>query len=201
MNRDLIFNELIRRHEPWLRGVIKKSIFDAEERDDVFQDLCLHILSKLREEKADEIAKWESGAWLNRIANNFCTDFLRRKNTKNNKFKKSTTSYNQDHDASEFDRQAYRGGYAEFELPDVGLRSYLLDIDEVLKAFEKKHPTDYEYVHRRYVLGHELRKIGAELNLINPSVSIARAIEKLRKMIKSKVLLEQFDAFFSTDFI
>lgn len=200
MNRDLIFNELIRRNEPWLRGIVKKFIFDAHEHDDVFQDLCLHILSKLREATDDEITKWESGAWLNRIATNFCKDVLRRKTSKKNKFRKSTASYNQENDASEFDRQAYRGGYAEFDLPDGNLRSYLLDIEEVLKAFEAKYPKDYDYVYRRFVLGHEVKKIGTELNLPNASQSIQRALEKLKEMIKSKALLKQFDTFFSTDF-
>jgi hypothetical protein len=70
----------------------------------------------------------------------------------------------------------------------------------VLKDFALKHPKDAMYIKRHFMEGVDVGNIGREFNDINPSQTIKRAVQKLKKMINSDALLERFDLFFSTDF-
>ena len=77
MNRDFLFNEIIRRNETKLRKKIAATFFSKVNLDDVYQDVCIHILVKIRNENDENISKWEAEAWLMTVTNNFCTDKLR----------------------------------------------------------------------------------------------------------------------------
>ncbi len=198
MNRDLILNEVIRRNSGMLRNIIRK--YFKQNEDDIYQDLCLHLLDKIRNAEEDELSKWSSGAWLNTVANNRCKDFLRHQNSKTYQATQGMESLNHSDDASEFDRRIFAGGHNEFETNDPSLSKYVLEINSVLKEFALKHPKDAMYIKRHFMEGVDVGNIGREFNDINPSQTIKRAVQKLKKMINSDALLERFDLFFSTDF-
>jgi DNA-directed RNA polymerase specialized sigma24 family protein len=72
LNRDLFFKEIIRRNENRLRRKIAKTFFNGVNIDDIYQDLCIHILNKIRSEEEGALPRWESEAWLLSVTSNFC---------------------------------------------------------------------------------------------------------------------------------
>ena len=59
MNRDFLFNEIIRRNETKLRKKIAATFFSKVNLDDVYQDVCIHILGKIRNENDENLSKKE----------------------------------------------------------------------------------------------------------------------------------------------
>lgn len=194
MNRDFLFNEIIRRNETKLRKKIAATFFSKVNLDDVYQDVCIHILGKIRNENDENLSKWEAEAWLMTVTNNFCTDKLR--SIKSQKQVKKNILVLLD-DFSEVDRKLFAAKQSHFNALDPSLSKKEIDINKLMKFLNER---DQTLIVLRFFRNYSIRAIDLELGLNNSAVYIERAVEKLRKVLNVDRHLEFFDQFFSTDF-
>jgi RNA polymerase sigma factor (sigma-70 family) len=194
LNRDFLFNEIIRRNETKLRKKIAATFFSKVNLDDVYQDVCIHILGKIRNEKDENLSKWEAEAWLMTVTNNFCTDKLR--SLKSQKQVKKNILVLLD-DFSEVDRKLFAAKQSHFNALDPSLSKKEIDINKLLKFLNER---DQTLIVLRFFRNYSIRAIDLELGLNNSAVYIERAVEKLRKVLNVDRHLDFFDQFFSTDF-
>ena len=194
MNRDFLFNEIIRRNETKLRRKIAATFFSKVNLDDVYQDVCIHILGKIRNENDENLSKWEAEAWLMKVTNNFCTDKLR--SLKSQKQGKKNILVLLD-DFSEVDRKLFAAKQSHFNALDPSLSKKEIDINKLMKFLNER---DQTLIVLRFFRNYSIRAIDLELGLNNSAVYIERAVEKLRKVLNVDRHLDFFDQFFSTDF-
>lgn len=194
MNRDFLFNEIIRRNETKLRKKIAATFFSKVNLDDVYQDVCIHILGKIRNENDENLSKWEAEAWLMTVTNNFCTDKLR--SLKSQKQVKKNILVLLD-DFSEVDRKLFAAKQSHFNALDPSLSKKEIDINKLMKFLNER---DQTLIVLRFFRNYSIRAIDVELGLNNSAVYIERAVEKLRKVLNVDRHLDFFDQFFSTDF-
>ena len=194
MNRDFLFNEIIRRNETKLRKKIAATFFSKVNLDDVYQDVCIHILGKIRNENDENLSKWEAEAWLMTVTNNFCTDKLR--SLKSQKQGKKNILVLLD-DFSEVDRKLFATKQSHFNALDPSLSKKEIDINKLMKFLNER---DQTLIVLRFFRNYSIRAIDLELGLNNSAVYIERAVEKLRKVLNVDRHLDFFDQFFSTDF-
>ena len=194
MNRDFLFNEIIRRNETKLRKKIAATFFSKVNLDDVYQDVCIHILGKIRNENDENLSKWEAEAWLMTVTNNFCTDKLR--SLKSQKQVKKNILVLLD-DFSEVDRKLFASKQSHFNALDPSLSKKEIDINKLMKFLNER---DQMLIVLRFFRNYSIRDIDIELGLNNSAVYIERAVEKLRKVLNVDRHLDFFDQFFSTDF-
>ncbi len=194
MNRDFLFNEIIRRNETKLRKKIAATFFSKVNLDDVYQDVCIHILVKIRNENDENLSKWEAEAWLMTVTNNFCTDKLR--SLKSHKQVKKNILVLLD-DFSEVDRKLFASKQSHFNAMDPSLSKKEIDINKLMKFLNER---DQMLIVLRFFRNYSIRDIDIELGLNNSAVYIERAVEKLRKVLNVDRHLDFFDQFFSTDF-
>ena len=194
MNRDFLFNEIIRRNETKLRKKIASTFFSKVNLDDVYQDVCIHILVKIRNENDENLSKWEAEAWLMTVTNNFCTDKLR--SLKSQKQVKKNILVLLD-DFSEVDRKLFAAKQSHFNSLDPSLSKKEIDINKLMKFLNER---DQTLIVLRFFRNYSIRAIDLELGLNNSAVYIERAVEKLRKVLNVDRHLDFFDQFFSTDF-
>ena len=194
MNRDFLFNEIIRRNETKLRKKIAATFFSKVNLDDVYQDVCIHILGKIRNENDENLSKWEAEAWLMKVTNNFCTDKLR--SLKSQKQVKKNILVLLD-DFSEVDRKLFATKQSHFNALDPSLSKKEIDINKLMKFLNER---DQTLIVLRFFRNYSIRAIDVELGLNNSAVYIERAVEKLRKVLNVDRHLDFFDQFFSTDF-
>ena len=194
MNRDFLFNEIIRRNETKLRRKIAATFFSKVNLDDVYQDVCIHILGKIRNEKDENLSNWEAEAWLMTVTNNFCTDKLR--SLKSQKQVKKNILVLLD-DFSEVDRKLFAAKQSHFNALDPSLSKKEIDINKLMKCLNER---DQTLIVLRFFRNYSIRAIDLELGLNNSAVYIERAVEKLRKVLNVDRHLDFLDQFFSTDF-
>jgi len=194
LNRDFLFNEIIRRNETKLRKKIAATFFSKVNLDDVYQDVCIHILVKIRNENDENLSKWEAEAWLMTVTNNFCTDKLR--SLKSHKQVKKNILVLLD-DFSEVDRKLFASKQSHFNAMDPSLSKKEIDINKLMKFLNER---DQMLIVLRFFRNYSIRDIDIELGLNNSAVYIERAVEKLRKVLNVDRHLDFFDQFFSTDF-
>lgn len=194
MNRDFLFNEIIRRNETKLRRKIAATFFSKVNLDDVYQDVCIHILGKIRNEKDENLSNWEAEAWLMTVTNNFCTDKLR--SLKSQKQVKKNILVLLD-DFSEVDRKLFAAKQSHFNALDPSMSKKEIDINKLMKCLNER---DQTLIVLRFFRNYSIRAIDVELGLNNSAVYIERAVEKLRKVLNVDRHLDFFDQFFSTDF-
>ena len=194
MNRDFLFNEIIRRNETKLRKKIASTFFSKVNLDDVYQDVCIHILGKIRNENDENLSKWEAEAWLMTVTNNFCTDKLRSLKSHKQVKKKILVLLD---DFSEVDRKLFTSMQSHFNAMDPSLSKKEIDINKLIKFLNER---DQMLIVLRFFRNYSIRDIDIELGLNNSAVYIERAVEKLRKVLNVDRHLDFFDQFFSTDF-
>ena len=194
MNRDFLFNEIIRRNETKLRKKIAATFFSKVNLDDVYQDVCIHILGKIRNENDENLSKWEAEAWLMTVTNNFCTDKLRSLKSHNQVKKNILVLLD---DFSEVDRKLFASKQSHFNAMDPSLSKKEIDINKLMKFLNER---DQMLIVLRFFRNYSIRAIDIELGLNNSAVYIERAVEKLRKVLNVDRHLDFFDQFFSTDF-
>ena len=194
MNRDLFFKEIIRRNENRLRRKIAKTFFNGVNIDDIYQDLCIHILNKIRSEQEGTLPRWESEAWLLSVTSNFCVDILRKIKSKK---RKGVEIKSYTDDSSEMDRKTYRGGYADYSDNDPSKTVKEIDLSEGIRSLKER---DRTLITLRYLQGKSIKEIDDLTGLTNSAVYIKRAIAQLRASIDIDSYLDQFDELYPTDF-
>jgi RNA polymerase sigma factor (sigma-70 family) len=194
LNRDLFFKEIIRRNENRLRRKIAKTFFNGVNIDDIYQDLCIHILNKIRSEQEGTLPRWESEAWLLSVTSNFCIDILRKIKSKK---RKGVEIKSYTDDSSEMDRKTYRGGYADYSDNDPSKTVKEIDLSEGIRSLKER---DRTLITLRYLQGKSIKEIDDLTGLTNSAVYIKRAIAQLRASIDIDSYLDQFDELYPTDF-
>lgn len=194
MNRDLFFKEIIRRNENRLRRKIAKTFFNGVNIDDIYQDLCIHILNKIRSEQEGTLPRWESEAWLLSVTSNFCIDILRKIKSKK---RKGVEIKSYTDDSSEMDRKTYQGGYADYSYNDPSKTIKEIDLSEGFRSLKER---DRTLITLRYLQGKSIKEIDELTGLTNSAVYIKRAIAQLRASIDIDSYLDQFDELYPTDF-
>jgi RNA polymerase sigma factor (sigma-70 family) len=194
LNRDLFFKEIIRRNENRLRRKIAKTFYNGVNIDDIYQDLCIHILNKIRSEEEGTLPRWESEAWLLSVTGNFCIDILRK--MKPGK-RKGVEIKSYTDDSSEMDRKAYQGGYADYSENDPSKTTVEIDLSEAIRSLKDR---DRTLITLRYLQGKSIKEIDELTGLTNSAVYIKRAIAQLRASIDIESYLDQFDELYPTDF-
>ncbi len=194
MNRDLFFKEIIRRNENRLRRKIAKTFFNGVNIDDIYQDMCIHILNKIRSEQEGTLPRWESEAWLLSVTSNFCIDILRKIKSKK---RKGVEIKSYTDDSSEMDRKTYRGGYADYSDNDPSKTVKEIDLSEGIRSLKER---DRTLITLRYLQGKSIKEIDDLTGLTNSAVYIKRAIAQLRASIDIDSYLDQFDELYPTDF-
>jgi RNA polymerase sigma factor (sigma-70 family) len=194
LNRDLFFKEIIRRNESRLRRKISKTMFNKVNVDDIYQDLCWHILNKIRLEEEGSLIRWESESWLLSVTGNFCIDVLRKLKSANRRGieLKSYTD-----DSTEMDRKTYHGGYADYSENDPSRSRIEIDLSEAIRSLNER---DRTLITLRYLRGLSIKEIDEVTGLTNSAVYIKRAIVQLRNTIGIDAYLDHFDDLYPTDF-
>jgi RNA polymerase sigma factor (sigma-70 family) len=177
-----------------LRKKIASTFFSKVNLDDVYQDVCIHILGKIRNENDENLSKWEAESWLMTVTNNFCTDKLR--SLKSQKQVKKNILVLLD-DFSEVDLKLFATKQSHFNALDPSLSKKEIDINKLMKFLNER---DQTLIVLRFFRNYSIRDIDSELGLNNSAVYIERAVEKLRKALNVDRHLDFFDQFFSTDF-
>ena len=182
MRVNTLFNEIYRRHHSLIKGIIRKFFPDSDEANDVFQDLSIHILEKIRNADPEEIKKWESGAWINTVCSNKCLDILKGK--KNNSVSIDGTN-----------NSGLNLQIADKEKDDnlILFKTTFRSFIGTLKSDEQK------IIILRFINGYSVKKIGEIMELSNPSVYLARAIEKLKKYFDGTEFIKHFDRLLFSD--
>jgi RNA polymerase sigma factor (sigma-70 family) len=187
MDRRLLFEEILRRHESDIRRTIGSKFPNKMDADDIFQELAIHILNKLEEESDEELERWDVKGWLIRITGNFCLTELRKKNTKKGRAMKDLP----DEDA--FDRgQFHKGGGYDPE-QDPSRSSLGVDIAELLSNLNER---DRMIVILKHFEGRSVEEIDQIMDITNSAQYYKRAIERLQRTIGVERYREAFDDFF-----
>ena len=84
MNNNFIINEILRRFSDPIRMVIRGYFNNKMDADDVYQNVTMHIMNKIKliEQDSDLEIKLKSKPYIIRATKNFCID-IKRKQTRN----------------------------------------------------------------------------------------------------------------------
>jgi len=182
MNRNLLYNELIRRHYSLIKRIVRQYFPNQMDADDVFQEVTMHFLHKLEEISAEEMVKWESAAWLTTVCKNKCKDILKSSRNK--------TKYYSQSDPEMFSNSSVYGAEdKKQETWKTSLREVLIE----LNSDERK------IIILRFIKGYSVKEVGDIMGLSNPSVYINRILQKLKKVVNSTVFFDQFDGWVLED--
>jgi len=182
MNRNLLYNELIRRNNSLIKRIVRQYFPNQMDADDVFQEVTMHFLQKLEEISAEEIVKWESAAWLTTVCKNKCKDIL--------KSAKNKSKYLSQSDPENLSNSSF------VHVEDKNEETWKTSLREVLiqlKSDERK------IILLRFIKGYTVKEVGDIMGLSNPSVYINRALQKLKKVVNSKVFFDHFDGWVLED--
>lgn len=189
LNHDMIFNEIMRRHEKIVRIEIAGYFENEMDRQDIFQEIAVHILEKLRESDSEGLSKWTSGGWIRTVTRNKCLDIL-RKNQKESKRSKDLL----DNDA--FERAATHSPYLEKDQfkPDKTWKDF--SIEELLMELNDQ---DRQLIVLKFFKKLSIKEIDEITGKKNSSVYIERVLIKLKKLNGVDGFFDKFDGYNITD--
>lgn len=190
MNRRLLFTELIRRHESNIRKTIRVRIKNSMDADDVFQDLCMHILDKIERESEDQLSKWDSKSWMATVTINYCYSVLRKVTSKKSRRMADLP------DDETLERKAYQKGEAGMNQDDPSRSVKHFQIDDILSLLNER---DQTIIILKLFENRSMEEIDEITGLTNSSQYYKRAIEKIRNKIDVDGFKDQYDDFFFDD--
>lgn len=190
MNRRLLFEEIIRRHEKSIRRAIRNKFPNEMEADDLFQDLAIHIMQKLDDAEEDELAVWEADAWIMKVTANFCFSEFRKRGTKKRKVMKDLP------DDSAIERGAYHSGWTHENDSDPSISSKGIDLDQILLDLNER---ERRIIVLKLFEGYSVQEIDHTLGITNSAQYYKRAIERIRSRLNVDLYKEMFDDFFPLD--
>lgn len=174
MNRDLLLNEILRRYNSLLKRIIGDYFTDSDDASDVYQNLSIFLLNRLRNEDDDHLARWDTPSWLRVVTKHFCLDVIRE-----NKAKKriSTVNYESDDAFYAAIHSSSKVQHDEMNPFESRLRV------NIVEAMSKLNERDRRIIVLRYFEEKSIQAINDEMGLTNGSVYIERAGKKLLKII------------------
>jgi RNA polymerase sigma factor (sigma-70 family) len=185
LNNDMIFNELMRRFERMIRSEIYAYFANEMDRQDIFQEISIHILKKLRSSERLELAKWDSGGWVRIVTKNKCLDII----------KKRTRELKQSKDLSDedlFEKAANQSPYLENNDIRIDKTWKEIDVAHLLMQLAER---ERQIIILRYFKKMPIKDIDAIMNVSNSSVYLDRVIKKLRKINGAATFFDFFDEY------
>ena len=175
------FDILLERNQSRLFSYILFVVRDREQANDLFQETCVKIITKLQEGKYTTTGKF--GAWIMRIAHNVIMDWYRSKRSD------KTVEQGNDNDLSKF---------SPADLLDLNVENrYVNDqvMSDVKKIMNLLPATQREVVFMRFYQDLSFKEI-AELTNVSINTALGRmryAILNMRRIAKAHNVVLQLD--------
>ena len=184
MDSRSIFNELIRRHSDYIRYVVSRYFKNSMEQDDIFQDLMLHLMLKVK--KLDpEHPEQNIKGWVGAVTTNFCISIFRKRN------KKTAIKFKDFENDSLIDN--HRDNTFVSNVVNAGSRSTkMIDVERMLSQLKER---DRQIIVLYFFKNYSHKEIENIMNLKNSSLYVSRIIEKLKTLENANSFFEYFDDF------
>ena len=185
----IIFNELIHRFSKPIERVIAKYFQNSMDRDDVYQDVMIHIFEQLKKIEGDDFSKWEAESWIKVVVKNKCISILRVVQ-RDSKKEKSTV------DDSHLDFEIASSSFADKPMVSSSRSLKSFKVEDLLMQLNER---DRTLIILRYFKNLSIKEIDQISGLSNCAVYLLRAIEKLKKIVGAETFFMYFDDFIIED--
>jgi len=185
----IIFNELIHRFSKPIERVIAKYFQNSMDRDDVYQEVMIHIFEQLKKIEGDDFSKWEAESWIKVVVKNKCISILRVVQ-RDSKKEKSTV------DDSHLDFEIASSSFADKPMVDSARSLKSFKVEDLLMQLNER---DRMLIILRYFKNLSIKEINEISGLSNCAVYLLRAIEKLKKIVGAETFYLYFDDFIIED--
>jgi RNA polymerase sigma-70 factor (ECF subfamily) len=185
----IIFNELIHRFCKPIERVIAKYFQNSMDRDDVYQEVMIHIFEQLKKIEGDDFSKWEAESWIKVVVKNKCISILRVVQ-RDSKKEKSTV------DDSHLDFEIASSSFADKPMVDSARSLKSFKVEDLLMQLNER---DRMLIILRYFKNLSIKEINEISGLSNCAVYLLRAIEKLKKIVGAETFYLYFDDFIIED--
>jgi RNA polymerase sigma factor (sigma-70 family) len=182
MNVNTLFNELILRHSKSIRYVISTYFTNSMDRDDVQQEVLIHILDQLKKTTDEELSRWESEGWIKVVVRNKCISILRSQQRENRTEKQIT-------DDNHLEKEIHDSSFHEDAVFEFEKNNKVIKIRELLGILNER---DRKLIILRFFKNYSIKQIDELLNVNNSAVYILRAIDRLKR----EVGVDQFFTYF-----
>lgn len=185
----IIFNELIHRFSKPIERVIAKYFQNSMDRDDVYQEVMIHIFEQLKKIEGDDFSKWEAESWIKVVVKNKCISILRVVQ-RDSKKEKSTV------DDSHLDFEIASSSFADKPMVSSSRSLKSFKVEDLLMQLNER---DRTLIILRYFKNLSIKEIDQISGLSNCAVYLLRAIEKLKKIVGAETFFMYFDDFIIED--
>ena len=185
----IIFNELIHRFSKPIERVIAKYFQNSMDRDDVYQEVMIHIFEQLKKIEGDDFSKWEAESWIKVVVKNKCISILRVVQ-RDSKKEKSTV------DDSHLDFEIASSSFADKPMVSSSRSLKSFKVEDLLMQLNER---DRTLIILRYFKNLSIKEIDQISGLSNCAVYLLRAIEKLKKIVGAETFYLYFDDFIIED--
>lgn len=185
----IIFNELIHRFSKPIERVIAKYFQNSMDRDDVYQEVMIHIFEQLKKIEGDDFSKWEAESWIKVVVKNKCISILRVVQ-RDSKKEKSTV------DDSHLDFEIASSSFADKPMVSSAISLKSFKVEDLLMQLNER---DRTLIILRYFKNLSIKEIDQISGLSNCAVYLLRAIEKLKKIVGAETFYLYFDDFIIED--
>lgn len=185
----VIFKELIHRFNKPIKSVIGKYFQNSMDRDDVYQDVMLHIFDQLKKVDSDDFSKWEAESWVKVVVKNKCISILRAQHRASSK-EKSTV------DDSHLDFEVSTSSFADKPTVSSAMSTKSFNVEDLLMQLNER---DRKLILLRFYKNLSIKEIDQITGLTNCAVYILRAIEKLKTIVGADTFYTYFDDFIIED--
>ena len=185
----IIFNELIHRFSKPIERVIAKYFQNSMDRDDVYQEVMIHIFEQLKKIEGDDFSKWEAESWIKVVVKNKCISILRVVQ-RDSKKEKSTV------DDSQLDFEIASSSFADKPMVSSSRSLKSFKVEDLLMQLNER---DRTLIILRYFKNLSIKEIDQISGLSNCAVYLLRAIEKLKKIVGAETFYLYFDDFIIED--
>jgi RNA polymerase sigma factor (sigma-70 family) len=189
MKYSVIYKELIHRFKNPIERVIGKYFQNSMDRDDVYQEVMIHIFEQLKKIEGDDFKKWEAESWVKVVVKNKCISMLRVIN-RDSKKEKTTL------DDSHLDFEISISSFADKPLIQTSRSLKLIKVEDLLMQLNER---DRQLIILRFFKNMTVKEMDHITGLTNCAVYVLRAIDKLKKLIGADSFYTYFDDFVIED--
>lgn len=185
MNAQVIYREVIARYSKTIRFVIGNYFNNTMDRDDVYQEIMIHIFEQLQKSSELDLERWTSEGWIKVIVKNKCISILRVQQ-RDQRYEKSVT------DDTQLEREIDSSSYTDQGVNEGAKSTKTIRISELLASLNER---DRQLLILRYFKNYSIKELDDTLGIKNAAVYILRAVEKLKKEIGVDQFFTYFDGF------
>lgn len=157
---------LLQRHWTWLKGLVYSVLADSRDLDDVLQDVCLRVITKIHTLREPERFR----AWLAILARREALKHCRQRTQESSHFRGRSVSQEPD-------------AYAEGPLDDVERKELCGHILDVVKTLPQKYREVFLLAHTGELSYAQIAEI-LDVPITTMQIRLVRA----RRMIQNQVL-------------